>query len=258
MKKVFAFAAVALMAMTASALELPNQPVGQDGFYVVKWDCAQGKFAAANDFESDEMVTIAFDVTGTPLADWLTQTPTAPGASRGIASNLWTGCGPLNSDVRRLKQIQGNIWGMTIAFTQAAAEGEDYTKAVTIGEVLGVAGQLFGFEYTADNPGAGWWMWPAGWTEGESIAIPGQENIFITAQYTGKKTSPEFYGSDGSEEMYGFDLKGYAAPCSMEEPSALEHVKAVKGLTKFIENGNLYFKAANGQIVNALGATVLR
>jgi len=258
MKKLFFLAATAMVAMTASALELPNQPIGLDGLYIVQWDCAAGKFATANTMEADEAFVMAFDVTGTPLADWLTATPTAAGASRGIAFNNWTGCGDTNGDFRRLKHISGNIWGCTVAFTQVAAAGVDYSSATTVGNVLGVMGQLFGFEYTATNPGAGWWMWPAGMTEGEQVYPAGQEvdkNIFVTAPYTGTKTSDEFYGSDFEEDIYGFDITGYAAPCATPA-TALDEVAMKAAAKKFMENGVLFVIDANGVKHNVLGAIV--
>ena len=97
-----------------------NNPVGTDGRYIVKYDCAAGQFAAANDMELDETFVFAVDVTGTWLENWLKDTPTAEGASRGVAINKWTSRGDVNGDTNRLKRIDGNIWGMTVNYAQIA------------------------------------------------------------------------------------------------------------------------------------------
>ena len=50
MKKTFTFVALVAMAMVANAqasYDL-NNPIGQDGRYIVKWDCAKGQFAESN------------------------------------------------------------------------------------------------------------------------------------------------------------------------------------------------------------------
>lgn len=93
--------------------------------------------------------------------------------------------------------------------------------------------------------------------EGQAIAptqAPGADCLFAFAPYTGTKTSEEFYGSDFDEPMFGFDEKGYAAPCVLAtaiEDATAEGEKA----GKFIENGQLYI-LHNGVKYNALGAIV--
>ncbi len=37
-----------------------NNPKDANGFYIVKWDCANETFAAANDFEVDETFTFVW------------------------------------------------------------------------------------------------------------------------------------------------------------------------------------------------------
>ena len=119
MKKFFLFAAAAMASVTLFAHTL-NNPVGTDGRYIVKYNCAAGQFAAANDMELDETFVFAVDVTGTWLENWLKDTPTAEGASRGVAINKWTSRGDVNGDTNRLKRIDGNIWGMTVNYAQIA------------------------------------------------------------------------------------------------------------------------------------------
>lgn len=254
MKKFYVVLAAAFCSLTAFAQHTLNNPVGEDGRYIVKYNCEEGKFAAANDMEVDETFTFAVDVTGTWLEDFLKGTPAAEGASRGLAINKWTNYGDVNGETNRMKQINGNIWGMTVNYAQIFSNAEvlanDILKKDTI---VMVEGQIFGFEYTATEAGAGWWMW-----EGQEVAstvAPGSDVLFAFAPYTGTKTSPEFFGDDFEEGIYGFGEKGYAAPCVLA--TALEGVavdNAAKG-NKFIQNGQLYI-IHNGKTYNALGAEV--
>lgn len=247
MKKFFFFAAAALVSLAASAYTL-NNPVGADGRYIVKYDCAAGAFAAANDFEVDEVVTIAVDVTGTWLEDFLKETPAAAGASRGVAINFWTNYGETNGDVRRLKQINGNVWGATMKLSQVMVTPEN---AVKTDSVVYVSAQFFCFEFTAENPGAGWWMW--GTNAVDNTWAEGSDCLFATAAYTGTKTSEDIAGDDFTESIYGFALDGYAAPCVAT--SDVEEVEAEVKTLKVIENGQLYL-ISNGVRYNVLGAEV--
>jgi hypothetical protein len=218
MKKFTLFAmAVIISAFCATAQQTVNNPKDANGFYIVKWDCANETFAAANDFEVDETFTFAVDVTGTPWEEWLKETPTAAGATRSLAFNKWTGFGDVNGDSHRLKQIKGNVYGATWNIMQLATT-LDVAKATEQGAQTYVYGQLFGFEYTSDNPGAGWWMWPSTVAVGSNVD-PGTESgaTFITLPYTGTKTSAEFYNDDYGNELFGtnYPIKGYAPACAV-------------------------------------------
>jgi len=254
MKKLFIFAAAAMMAMTASAAYTLNNPVGTDGRYIVKYDCQKGEFAASNDMEMDEAFTFAVDVTGTWLEEWLKETPTAAGATRGIAINKWTSQGDVDGETNRLKQIDGNVFGMTVCYDQIATS--DFSEARKKDSVLYVYGQIFGFEFTADNPGAGWWMWGENPVDITKAPASPDDALFAFAPYTGSKTSAEFYSSDFEEPIFGFDKKGYAAPCVMT-PTGLQGIAASKMASKkFVENGILYVIDANGVKRTVLGAIV--
>ncbi|MBO4453610.1 MAG: hypothetical protein J5761_00965 [Paludibacteraceae bacterium] len=253
MKKFFFLVAASLASATLFAHTL-NNPVGADGRYIVKYDCAVGAFAASNDMEADETFVLAVDVTGTWLENWLKDTPAAEGASRGVAINNWTNYGDTNGDFRRLKQISGNIWGTTCNFAQLMVNPNEAPKATMADSIVYVYAQLFGFEYTADNAGAGWWMWAD--QEVATTQADGADCLFAFAPYTGTKTSPDLYADDfGAEgDIYGFLVKGYAAPCiAMEE--GIENTLVEKTSNKFVENGVLYIRH-NGTIYNALGVEI--
>lgn len=253
MKKFTFILAAAFVSMTAAAQHVLNNPVGADGRYIVKYDCAQGKFADANDMEVDETFTFAVDVTGTWLEDFLKGTPKAEGASRGLAINKWTSKGDVNGETNRMKQINGNIWGMTVNYAQIFKDPAVLASDVLQKDsVLYIYAQIFGFEYTATEAGAGWWMWEN--QPVEPTQAPGSDCLFAFVPYTGTKTSPEFFGDDFEEPIYGFGEKGYAAPCVLA--TALENttLKPKQG-NKFIENGQLYI-LHNGVKYNVLGTEI--
>lgn len=253
MKKFTLILATALMSMGAMAQHTLNNPVGADGRYIVKYDCAADQFAAANDMEADETFTFAVDVTGTWLEDFLKGTPAAEGASRGIAINKWTNVGPTPDATARMKQIKGNIWGMTVNYVQLFPDQSVLVDVLKTDSVLYVSAQIFGFEYTEDNPGAGWWMWAEQLVDETKVA--GSDCLFAFAPYTGTKTSAEFYADDYEEGIYGSGEKGYAAPCVDASTTAVENVELKQQGAKFIENGQMYIMH-NGVKYNALGAQV--
>ncbi|MDR2474798.1 MAG: hypothetical protein LBD45_02965 [Bacteroidales bacterium] len=205
MRKFTFFAAAWLLA--AGAWAQINNPVGADGYYIVKWDCATDNWAASNDFEIDEAITFAIDVTGTALEDWLKGTPEVTGATRGIAINKWSGFGDFNGDSNRLKQIKGNIYGATYAFSQLA-NTFDLGLATAAEAVTHFRGTVFGFEYTATELGAKWYVNP--------IDLHTEEkSFFVTLPYTGTKTSVEFYSDDYTAVgFWNMAVGGYAPSCA--------------------------------------------
>ncbi len=91
------------------------------------------------------------------------------------------------------------------------------TSATGKDSVVYIYGQVFGFEFTATNPGAGWWMWPAGMPAGTAIN-QGTGSIFRTLPYTGTKTSAEFYSDDYEGGLFfsnNSPEKGYTLPCAV-------------------------------------------
>lgn len=252
MKKFFFFVAASLVSATMFAHTLSN-PVGEDGRYIVRYNCAEGAFAKANDMVVDETFVFAIDVTGTWLEEWLKGTPTAEGASRGVAINNWTNYGDTNGDFRRLKQIAGNIWGTTCNFKQLMVNPDESPKAVMKDSVVYVYAQIFGFEYTNDNAGAGWWIWDN--QEVATSQADGSDCLFAFAPYVEGRTSAELYADDFTDgDIYGFQITGYAAPC-LDALQAIDNVEVEKKGAKFIENGMLYIMH-NGVKYNALGEMV--
>lgn len=214
MKKFTLLTALLFMIAGISNSQTLNNPTDEDGYYIVKWDCSQNGFAASNDFEADETFTFAVDVTGTPWVDWLKETPTATGATRALAINKWTNYGDVSGGTNRLKQVEENVYAATWNIVQMASN-MNVVSATGIDSVVYIYGQVFGYEYTEDNPGAGWWMWPEG-IEAATAIDPGTGAIFRTLPYTGEKTSPEIWSDDHEGGLFFSNNqpeKGYTLPC---------------------------------------------
>lgn len=201
-------------------------PLDEDGFMIVKWDLEKGQFAASNDWEIDETIVFALDVTGTPLADALkakSRNPAILGRSMAFdtyPTNLVeepSGKGNIDG---RLWHIKDNVYGMTVNFFQqhttryadaALGPNDDFSDYLCLeeGQSTEFDGNFFGFGWTADNPGGEWW---------DAIAQPIQgQSRFRCAPYTGTKTSPEFTFADivPAEEtgFEGLDAGVYHSMC---------------------------------------------
>lgn len=222
MKKKFTLLIAAIVAVLVVEAQTLNNPKDANDYFIVKWDCTNDTWANSNDFEVDEAFTFAVDVTGTALEEWLKETPTNDGGTRSIAVNRWTGFGDFNGDCNRLKQIRGNIYGTTWCFTQMAGTFE-ISEATVPGTVTYFAMQVFGFEYTADNAGALWWQWPAGWLEVGATVDAVEGNAFTSAPYTGTKTSIEFYADD-YDGFWTYTAGGYAPSCASIDYTGIDAV----------------------------------
>jgi hypothetical protein len=226
MKKFTLLTALILLIVVSSNSQTLNNPKDANGYYIVKWDCAKNAFAASNDIEADQTFTFAVDVTGTPWATWLTTTPTAAEATRALAINKWTSYGDVSGGTNRLKQIAPNIYGATWNLVQMATT-MNVAKATGIDSIVYIYGQVFGFEFTATNPGANWWMWPAEIPAATAID-PGTGSIFKTLPYTGTKTSPEVWSDDVEGGLFfsnNTPEKGYSLPCMLSTSISHETVK---------------------------------
>ncbi len=219
-----------MVVMISNAQSL-NNPKDTAGYYIVKWDCSKNAFAGSNDIEADETFTFAVDVTGTPFENWLKETPSATGATRALAINKWTNYGDVSGGTNRLKKIGDNIFAATWNIIQMAST-MNVGSATGMDSVVNIFGQVFGFEFTAVNPGAGWWMWPEEIPEGTAID-PGSGAIFRTLPYTGTKTSPEIWSDDVEGGLFFSNYtpeKGYTLPCMISTGLTGEVVRTEAGV----------------------------
>ncbi len=249
MKKIFTFVAFVAMAMVTNAqasYDL-NNPIGEDGRYIVKWDCAKGQFAESNNIEPGETFTLAVDITGTGWVDQI-QAGGPQGSTRAIAANIWTNYGPKKDATNRLKLIKGNIYGATYNFQQMLEDNDPSLigKVAAVDSIIYTYCQLFIFAYTEDNSGVEWYV------DAQQVQAPASDCFFATIPSTGK-SDPVFYTDDYAEDMYGISEKGYAAPCVLA--MGIEDTEVKTKSAKFIENGQLYI-ISNGVKYNILGAEV--
>ena len=214
-----------IAAMLAANVNLNAQfanPKDADGNVIVKYDLEKGAFAESNDFEIDQTVVIAVDVTGTPLETFVNTPPRDPDVTRSIAFAFYStnilgedDSKPASLD-GRFQKIKDNIYGATINFYQFGTSrfldgwfgpNADYTvyKSTTVGEATEFNADIFGFGFKEGNSGAEWWQEP-------------QQGFlnFTTEAYTGTKTSPEFFKGDTDDADFFpgefEDWAGYAAP----------------------------------------------
>lgn len=219
-------------------------PTLPDGSFIVKYDMENKCFAADNDFEVDETVVIAVDITGTDFETKVKESSRNPQVlGRGIAHDFY-----VNNDVTelphyaagnidgRLFHIEGNIYGAVFNLFQCAQgrykdscfgwykEGDqDKWDALEPGKVVTFGANIFPFGWSATNQGAEWW---------DGIATPITTLWFTTKPYTGSKTSEEFFFDDfndgevwpGCSETIAD--KGYAQPQywkeAMGDPTGVE------------------------------------
>ena len=194
---------VMLLSASMHGAQLLNNPIGSDGCYIVKWDCATNSFAASNNFEADESFTFAIDITGTEWVGWL-----AENSHRGICTNFSLtsdGAQNISRDGDRLFHITGNIYGKTVNIAQLASSW----ATPALGSRTAIYSNIFGF---CTDP-EGWWINPSDNVTGNS------DCFFRTAAYTGTHTCPAFYTNDYAGNVYTWiNQKGYAAPCVITEP----------------------------------------
>ena len=238
MKKSILLGAALLSAATICAQDVVfNNPTLEDGSFIVKYDLENHEFAADNDFEIDETFLFAVDITGTPYETAIVTPSRNPEVlGRGMAHDFY-----VNNDVcafehyanggnldGRLFHIEGNIYGATFNLFQLGVgrykdtpfglyqeDGVDKYDAQKPGAVVTFGANIFGFGWSASDPGAEWWS---------AIAEPIFNLWFHTAPYTGTKKSADFYFDDFTEgpafegcEAAVYTDKGYAVPSAILE-----------------------------------------
>ncbi|MCQ2330902.1 MAG: Ig-like domain-containing protein, partial [Paludibacteraceae bacterium] len=214
---------------------LPNQPVGKDGCYIVKWDCQKDTWAESNDMEFDETFVFAIDLTGTKLLSWLEGTPKT-NMVRSVAVDKWLNRegNQYAENTARLWKIKGNIYGATFNFKQMPFNNGTSPQTPGKNVQSQIACRIFGIENGFGNDcgpslvegqSGNWWQYPGGWEEYTSSS--GKNYLFALAPYTGTKTSEAFETADltnKSSTYYDKDHyvenKGYASPCGNNTPAA--------------------------------------
>ena len=79
---------LALCAIHSWADHRLNNPIGPDGYYIVKWDCEKNDWATSNDVEYDETFVLAVDLTGTMYENWVNNAQTRDGITYPVENFL--------------------------------------------------------------------------------------------------------------------------------------------------------------------------
>lgn len=169
-----------------------NNPIGADGYYIVKWDCANSTWASSNSMQIGETFTFAIDITGNSYLLGIVN------SGHTIAFAHYAGDGyerEYTADCFRLKQISGNIYGATYNFKKDKPDWDTQ--------------KIWARFWDGNN-----WDYP-----GKEIHSPTKYGLFEWATNTGA-TSPDFtseqIAADGGMPN-GHQRNGYAAPCACEE-----------------------------------------
>lgn len=169
-----------------------NNPIGADGYYIVKWDCANSTWASSNSMQIGETFTFAIDITGNSYLLGIVN------SGHTIAFAHYAGDGyarEYTADCFRLKQISGNIYGATYNFKKDKPDWDTQ--------------KIWARFWDGNN-----WDYP-----GKEIHSPTKNGLFKWATNTGA-TSPDFtpeqLAADGGMPG-GRQRNGYAAPCACEE-----------------------------------------
>jgi len=212
-----------------------NNPIGADGYYIVKWDCEKNDWAESNDMEFDETFVLAIDLTGTMYESWVKNPQTANGVTYPVDNtivslNCFRGAKSQNmyKDNRsRLWHIKGNIYGAMYNFAQFETDGWTNTTPA-IGEKTKIYGRMFNsatlfsdrcYPIDPSQKAGSIWNYQENWWCAQD-----DQPLFVFAPYTGTKTGAQFRTEDmtpGTHIFYDKDHyvvgNGYAAPCDVND-----------------------------------------
>lgn len=288
MKKLTLLAAAALATAgmaQAATIGNPADPKNE-GYYIVAYDLANGKWCEANP-EIDETFVFAIDFTGTGLEDAMKTLPSPNRANilgRSGAFDIFnhTNLGEEGAVAKadgRLFPIDRdkNLYGMTVNLYQlitsrlndaAFGPNADYTayKVCEVGQDFEFADNVFAFGWTVDNPGAEWW---------DGIGAPVQDVLqWKMAAYTGTKTGKAFtYGelhpADHPCPLEGLDPAaydqmcktwgGYGTPADYEKVGGSDAIETISNDNNSEVVASQYFDLTGRQIENpAEGTLVIR
>lgn len=230
--KLCAITVLALFSATNSWADFRlNNPIGSDGYYIVKWDCEKNDWAESNDMEYDETFVLAIDLTGTKYEDWVKK-PNGdyPVENTIVSLNTFRGSkgGDMYKDNRsRLWHIKGNIYGAMYNFAQFETTGWNNTTPA-IGEKTKIYGRMFNsatlfsdrcYPIEPTTKKGSIWNYQEDWW-----CATDNQPLFVFAPYTGTKTGAQFMTQDmtpGTSIFYDNDHyvvgNGYAAPCSVND-----------------------------------------
>ena len=240
-----------------------NNPVGPDGYYIVKWDCdatgpngEQGYWATSNDVEYDETFVLAVDLTGTGLENWVKNAQSRNGVNYPVENtivslNTFRGSkgGNMYKDNRaRLWRIRDNIYGAMYNFAQFETEGGWTNTTPALGEQTKIYARMFASATLFSDR-----CYPIDPTQKKGSIWDYQENwwcaqdnqpLFVFAPYTGTKTGAAFTTQEmtpGTHIFYDNNHyvvgNGYAAPCSVNDDQCCPFFYPLDPVTQTVSVG---------------------
>lgn len=234
-----------------------NNPIGPDGYYIVKWDCEKNDWATSNDVEYDETFVLAVDLTGTMYENWVKNAQTRDGITYPVENtivslNTFRGSkgGNMYKDNRaRLWHIRDNIYGAMYNFAQFETDGWANTTPA-IGEQTKIYARMFAsatlfsdrcypIAPSASQQKKSVWDYQENWW-----CAKDDQPLFVFAPYTGTKTGALFTTQEmtpGTHIFYDKDHyvvgNGYAAPCDVNDDQCCPFFYPLDPVTQTIPAG---------------------
>lgn len=237
----FSMVLLAIAILTTNTIwadyKLPNQPVGKDGYYIVKWDCEKDTWADSNDMEYDETFVLAIDLTGTAYENWVKSAQSQGGVTYPVDNTVVSlntfrnDRGTEYTDNRaRLWHIRDNIYGAMYNFAQFEMKGGGANTTPAIGEKTKIYTRIFESatlfsdmcypnEPSDSHKKGSVWSYKDNW-----FAQTDNQPFFVFAPYTGTKTGAVFSTEEqtpGTHIFYDNNhyvvSKGYSAPCDIDD-----------------------------------------
>ena len=233
-----------------------NNPVGADGYYIVKWDCENNTWASSNDVEYDETFVLAVDLTGTMYESWVNHPQSRNGVNYPVENtivslNTFRGSkgGNMYKDNRaRLWHIRDNIYGAMYNFAQFETEGGWTNTTPALGEQTKIYARMFASATLFSDR-----CYPIDPTQKKGSIWDYQENwwcyqndqpLFVFAPYTGTKTGAAFTTQEmtpGTHIFYDNNHyvvgNGYAAPCSVNDDQCCPFFYPLDPVTQTVSVG---------------------
>ncbi len=254
-----------LFAVNSWADHRLNNPIGQDGYYIVKWDCnatgpngEQGYWAESNDMEYDETFVLAVDLTGTGLENWVKSAQSRNGVTYPVDNTIVSlntfrgsrGANEYKDNRARLWHIRDNIYGAMYNFAQFETKNGWTNSTPAMGEQTKIYSRIFPsatlfsdhcypIEPSASQKKGSVWDYRDEW-----YCAQNNQPLFVFAPYTGTKTGAAFTTQEmtpGTHIFYDNDHyvvgNGYAAPCAVNDDQCCPFFYPLDPVTQTIPVG---------------------
>lgn len=254
-----------------------NNPIGPDGYYIVKWDCEKNDWADSNDMEYDETFVLAVDLTGTAYASWVSNEQSRNGVTYPVDNTIVSlntfrgskGGNEYKDNRARLWHIRGNIYGAMYNFAQFETK-EGWTNTTpAIGEETKIYARMFPAAtlfsdrcYPIDPSQKKGSYWGYGDYPDRWFSATNDKPLFVFAPYTGTKTGAAFTTEEmtpGTHIFYDKDHyvvgNGYAAPCDVNDAECCPFFNPLDPVTQTVPLGTDATLVAEEKSGNLAGVT---